>query len=70
MPRNIEDLVKSLERVRDLSFKAGIAETELEVRDWNMRIHQEVSKTLDGPLPSEDMDIVVKYTPPEEKENV
>lgn len=62
MPRNLDTMVKALEKIQELSFKAGTSETELEVRDWNMRIHQTASKALEEPYESE-MDIVVKYTP-------
>ena len=39
--------IKSLQKIKDLAFKGGMSKTEFELRDWNMRIHQEASRTLE-----------------------
>jgi hypothetical protein len=58
MPRNLSIMVGALERIRELSFKACVSETEIELRNWNMRIHQEATKALDAPLEDEKPEVV------------
>jgi len=58
MPRNLDTMIKALERIQELSFKAGTSETELEIRDWNMRIHQTASKALEEPFEEEGTEVV------------
>ena len=39
MPRNLDTMIKALERIQELSFKAGTSETELEIRDCGRAAH-------------------------------